>query len=216
MKPPHSHKAFLILAIAVTLLVAARYVYMEWQVNVSVAKAILARDLVIAAQGSKSREQDLLKLYDNTAENRARLKGLFIPSNETVHFIEVMESMGPQSGATLTLSSIAADPLDKAKAGTFGSASAHIDATGSWFEVFKVLKLAENLPYKVYVNNVRLDTSGLPTAPAPAPTATTKTPAAKTKVLKSKQWRISFDVNAVIIAVTSSSTPSVVSTTTKK
>lgn len=209
MKPLHNHKAFLVLAIAVTLLVAARYVYMKWQVNVSVTKAVVARGLVLAAQDSKSREQDIIRLYESTADKRARFKDWFIPSNETVQFIEIMESIGPKSGTELTLTSIAADPLDKAKVGTFGTASAHVDAVGSWAGVFKALKLAETLPYKVYVNNIRLDTSGL-TAAVVTPSKT------KTKAPVSRKWRISFDVNAVIIAVATSSAPTSISTTTSR
>ncbi len=196
MKPPQSHKPFLILAFAVALLVAGLYSYMYWQVNVSVKKAVIARELARTEEDNKSRQKDLVKLYESTATQRAQLGGFFIPSDSTVQFIEAVESIGPQSGAELTLSAIEADSLSKAAPGTRGSVRAHIDANGSWASVFRVLMFAERLPYKLVVNNVRLDGAGLPTGKA------------------ARSWHISFDINAVVVVTPSAATPSPASDTT--
>ncbi|MES2216693.1 MAG: hypothetical protein V4481_05375 [Patescibacteria group bacterium] len=180
MKPPQSHKPFLILAFAITLLVGALYCYMYWQVNVSLGKAVVARELARTEEDNKSREKDLIKLYQSTAAERAQLGSFFIPSDKTVQFIEAVESIGPQSGAELDLSDIAADPLEKAAPGTRGNVHAHVEAHGSWAAVYRVLLFAERLPYKLIVSDVRMETSGL----------ADKGP---------REWRISFDINAILI-----------------
>jgi hypothetical protein len=189
MKPPQSHKPFLILATAVTLLVAALYLYMYWQVNVSVGKAVVARDLAHNEEAFKERQNDMKRLHESTAAERALLKSFFIPKDETVEFIEAVESIGPQSGAELVLSSIDADPLTGAVPGTYGLMKAHVEAQGSWVAVSKALMLAERLPYKVLVDNVRLDMS-----------------AASSAAKGTRVWRVSFDIYGTLI-VNATSTP---------
>ncbi len=189
MKPPQSHKPFVVLAFAITIFVGALYCYMYWQVNVSVAKAMVARELAHTEEDNKLREKDLVKLYQSTAADRALLGSFFIPSDKTVQFIEAVESIGPQAGAELTLSSIEADPLDKAVPGTRGNVHARVDAEGSWTAIYRVLLFAERLPYKLMVDNVHIDTSGLVSAKG------------------SRGWRISFDINAVLIVAPTPPTP---------
>ncbi len=182
MKPPQSHKPFLILAVAVTVLVIALYGYMYWQVGLSVGKAVAARTIAETQRANQLREKDLIKMYQSTAAERAQLGSFFIPRDETVEFIEAVESIGPQSDSEVVLTSIDADPLVNAKPGTQGSIRAHIQARGSWNAVMKTLMIAERLPYKLSINNVRLDGS-----------ASTGT---------KREWRLLFDiVGTVIVAV---------------
>jgi hypothetical protein len=189
MKPPQSHKPFLILAIAVTLLVGALYAYLYWQVNVSVAKAVTARDIAYTQANHKAREKDMVRLYESTAAQRQQLAGYFIPSDGTIQFIEAVESIGPISGSDLELSSIEADPLQNAKPGTRGTVRAHVEAGGSWISVYKTLLFAERLPYKISIDKVRLDAVG-----------------AGPNNRGVREWRISFDIIGTLI-VTPPSTP---------
>ncbi len=182
MKPPQSHKPFLILAVAVTILVTALYAYMYWQVGLSVNKAIAARDIARTQGINQTREKDLVKMYESTAAERAQLGSFFIPRDETVEFIEAIELIGPQAGSEVTLSSIDADPLVNAKPGTRGDIRAHIEAQGPWNAVMKTLMIAERLPYKLRINNVRLDGSVLDGT--------------------NREWRLRFDiVGTVVVAV---------------
>jgi hypothetical protein len=151
MKPPQSHNPFLILAVAVTLLVGALYAYLYWQVNVSVVKAVAARDIAHTQADLKAREKDMVRLYESTAAERQQLGGYFIPSDATVQFIEAVESIGPISGSVLELSSINADDLKNTKPGTRGTVQAHVEASGPWMAVYKTLLFAERLPYKVTI-----------------------------------------------------------------
>jgi hypothetical protein len=185
MKPPPSHKPFLILAGAVTLMVILLYSYMYWQVNVSVGKAVAAREIARAHKENQSRQVELVRLHDQTVEDRQKLAGYFIPRDETVEFIEAIESIGPQSGSEVELSDIDADPLAGAKPGTRGEIKAHIEARGSWASVMKTLMVAERLPYKLAVNDIRLQQF----SPDPR-----KKP--------SGEWTLSFNIiGSIIVAV---------------
>jgi hypothetical protein len=186
MKPPQSHKPFLVLAIAITLLVVALYAYLYWQVSVSVSKAIAAREIAQTEREYKAKEKDTIRLYENTATKRALLGGYFIPGDQTVQFIEAVESIGPISGSDLRLSSIDADNLSNEKAGTRGTVRAHVEANGSWMSVYKTLLFAERLPYKVTIDKVRLDS----------------TLGAK----NTREWNVSFDIIGSLI-VTSAPKP---------
>jgi hypothetical protein len=180
MKPPQSHTPFLILAIAITVLVGMLYAYLYWQVDVSLDKAIAAREIALIEAGKKSREKDVLKLYEATASNRGRLAEYFIPSDGTVQFIEAVESIGPIAGSSVELTDIQADDLSGKASGTIGAVRAHVEARGLWVPVYKTLLFAERLPYKVTINNIRLSAGeGL----------------AKT----GQSWKIEFDIVGTLI-----------------
>lgn len=179
MKPPQSHKSFLILAIAVTLLVGTLYAYLYWQVSVSVEKAVAARDIANVERANKAREKDMFRLYESTMADRALLSGYFIPSDAAVQFIEAVESIGPISGAEVNLTAIDADELPNAKPGTRGTIRAHVEAKGTWIAVYKTLLFAESLPYKVTIDKVRLDSAIAEKGP--------------------REWKISFDIVGTLL-----------------
>jgi len=66
----------------------------------------------------------------------------------------------------------------------------HVDGQGTWASAMKLLSLAENMPYKVSFNNVRLSASIL---------AGTKVPV--------RVWNLSFDIQAALIVRAAPKTP---------
>lgn len=202
MKSLRLHTPLLILAVCVTVLVLVLYAYMYYQVRTSTQKALDARELATAEQYNKSKEADLIKVYEATIPDRERLATYFIPAHSTVAFIEAIESIGPASGSDLKLSSIDASAMEDASPGESGEITAHIEASGAWSAVMKSLMLAERMPYKITVENVRLDviTEGTPKS-------------------SSKKWKIGFDMKARIISTplkssTSAGDPTQTSTST--
>jgi alkylhydroperoxidase/carboxymuconolactone decarboxylase family protein YurZ len=178
MKHPHSHIPFLVLAIAVTATVAALYAYMFYAASASVRQANLARDIAHAEGIDQSQARSLSALASSTADSRAHLASFFVPADNVVVFITALESIGPQSGSTVSLATVDADSLAGAPAGTIGSVRAHVDAHGGWPSVMRALSLAERMPYAVSIDNVRMDASGF---------------AAKSS------WNLSFDIQAAVI-----------------
>jgi hypothetical protein len=126
--------------------------------------------------------------YGSTAGARARLPGLFVPAGNAVAFIEALESIGPASGAAVSISSINADPLDGAAPGRPGIISADVTAQGSWAAVMRALVLSESLPYQDTIDHVAL--TGERSAPG----------AAASKAA----WQISYHISALLLAVPAS------------
>lgn len=187
MKHPHNHIPLLMLAVAVTATVAALYIYMFYATSASVRQANLTRGTVLAEGANQSQAKSLSELVIATAASRARLASFFVPADNVVVFITALESLGPQSGSTVSLATIDADSLTNASAGTVGTVRAHINSIGSWGSVMRALALAERMPYAVSIDHIRLDTSASASASTSAATASSHT------------WNLSFDIQAAMI-----------------
>lgn len=170
------------IAILVTISIYASYGYIYYAIGSSLTRALAAREAVKKEQIYKDQKQNLMDMYKQTINDRAELSTFFVADDQKVSFIEAIESFGNSTGAKVVLSGIVADDLATNKPGTLGKVSLHVDATGSWASVMRVLKLAETLPYKTSVGGVRVDYSG---------TSDSKDPA--------KIWRISFVLDTASI-----------------
>lgn len=158
MKRTNPHIVALLFASFVLIAVAALYASMYHAVQTAVARVSVARADVAAQQYKDFQEKELSKTSGTTEALRSRIRSLFVDSGDEVAFIESLESLSTHSGATVTLSSIAADKVDPGKT---GSMQVHVSSSGSWTSVMKVVKLSETLPYVVSVSHLRLDTSGI-------------------------------------------------------
>ncbi len=187
MKHSHSHIPLLILAIAVTLVVGALYGYMYHATSISITRAGLARDIVITEQNDQTQAKKLSVIAADSAFDRAQLPNFFIPSDDLVSFITSLESLGPQSGTTISLTGIDSDPLTNAEQGTIGRARAHVDGSGTWGSIMRLLLLSEKLPYAATISHVRLS-SGAPDEK------------------KQVMWTISFDLQAAVLVTGASGT----------
>jgi len=188
----NSHTIFLILAVSVTIFVGCIYAYMYRMIDDSVAKTAKADIALNSAVTSRAREQSFLRAYEATASKWASLPDFFVHSDQVVGFIEKIESLGKESGGTVSISSINADDLDNSPQGTEGAIRLHVGVVGSWQAVMKTLVLAETLPYKVEINNVSAVSGSAP---------------AKDKAAASKVWNISFDMQVAMIAEQATTSP---------
>jgi hypothetical protein len=184
----HSHLPLLIAAVAVTIFVGALYWYMFNTMSVSVVRAGAARDVVATEQHDQAQAKTLATTVSTTMSDRGRLPDLFISSDDIVSFITSIESLGPQTNTKVVLTSIDADQTASAAAGSVAHAKAHVEASGSWPGVMRLLGLVERLPYASNINHVRFDAGQ-----ADAKTGVT--------------WSASFDIQALVLVTgTASST----------
>lgn len=183
MKHHHSHIALLLIAISITIFVWILYGYMHYAVNVSLGRALVAREAVKDEQAYKSQKQSLTSLYENTVTDRAKLASFFVADDKKVDFIEEIESFGDRIQAKVTLSDIVADDLATKPVGTLGKVSIRVDVVGSWSAVMRALMMAETLPYKSVVSGVRLDFAGM----------------SDEIKNKSREWRLTFILETVSI-----------------
>ena len=188
MTPFRNHAILLVFALLTVATVGGIYAYMRHIISASIGQAVLAQDAIASQESDKSSVEDTITLYNDTAADRARLSGLFIPADQPLAFIEAVESLGALSSSTLAVSAISADSLEDAPYGAIGTAKAHIDGQGSWPSVMRALMLAEDMPYDTHIGDVRLDAVGFGDPGAKVP-----------------EWHIAFDVS---ISLISSSTQS--------
>lgn len=159
MKRHHNHIALLIIAFSVTLFVYTLYGYMNYRVNVSLADALTVRSTLAKNESYKQEQKELTSLYEKTATDRASVFSFFVKDSDTVSFIETIESLGGRTGSRVVLSSI--DSIDPSgQNGKFGFINAGVQVQGSWSAVIRTLMLAEVLPYKISIGNIRLNSSG--------------------------------------------------------
>ena len=185
------HLPFLIFAVAVTIFVALIYAYLYYKITISGQKISDIQSVIESAKLAKEREKSVLDRYTSTASKWASLQNLFVHSNKVVDFIETIESLSDQSKGIVTISSIDADNLDNAVVSKEGSIRVKINAKGSWISVMRALSLVEVLPYKLTINNVRLNTTNNESESAKA---------------NQKIWDLNFDLQVAMIAIASSST----------
>lgn len=181
MKRARNHAPLLVLAIASAAVVCALYAYMFHVVSASVSLADAARNAALSEKEDQSRDKSLVATASTTALDRARLASFLVPAEDEVLFITALESLGPQSGSSVSIASIAADSLSGAPSGTIGSAHAHIDASGSWPSVMRALSLAERMPYAVSISGVSLNASAAGAG-------------------SHHTWALSFDIQAPVIS----------------
>ncbi len=185
-----NHLSLLIFAITVTIFVASIYGYLYYKITVAGQKISEAQYVIESAKLAKEREKSFLDRYNSTASKWASLQDFFVHSDRVVDFIEVIESLSNQSKSTVTISSIDADNLDNAAVGKEGLIRVRINAKGSWVSVMRALSLAEVLPYKMSINNVRLNVAN--------------NDSGNTKDAQ-RIWDLNFDLQVAMIVATSSS-----------
>jgi len=156
MKHSLSYKMLLLFALIVTCVVAGVYLYMYKTVQISIKKSVEAKQAVFLAEKNKGNEQEYLLTFAKIEGDWNKLQSYFVSTEKIVEFIENVENFRNVTGATTTLSGLDADKLDPSKPGSTGVLRARVNAEGSWSMVMKTLELAEALPYKMSMKDLRL------------------------------------------------------------
>ena len=156
----HLRNIVLVFAIIAVILAIVLYIYLYESTGGLVDNAVKARSLVSTADVMKVQEKEIMDLYQNSKDQRARISKLFVPSENAVSFIKAVESIGSESGASVNISAIRANaPADDAKT-KIGDVTANVAVSGDWTEVMRALELFETLPYLNTINHITLGVSG--------------------------------------------------------
>ncbi len=185
------HGILLFVSIAVMVAVAVLYAYMQYSIQSSVSRAMLGKKIVNTEKANTNQQQYIADIYSSTIVNREKMLALFIPSTEDVSFIESIEELGSRVGSAVSISSVSSDNVNSMIPNSFARIGAHVEVSGTWVVVMRILRLSETLPYQVSLSNIRVSYSGL--------TDDTKT--------KKQIWRLSFDIASNMI-VTKNATSS--------
>lgn len=160
MNSRHTHIVLMALMLTIFFCIVALYFYINTAVHKSTDRAILARDIAVVEYSDKNQENDLLKIYTETADDRATLKEFFVSDTEIIPFVESLEALGPVSGSSLKITALESEDQSGLKKGTLTSLRAKVDVTGSWSSVMRALKLSETLPYDISISGVRFVQGG--------------------------------------------------------
>ncbi len=184
-----SSKVLLSFAIVVVVFVMGVYAYMYYRIQVSTSKTVTALGALHDGPSSANKEQLSLLEYKASLDKWSKLQDFFISPDEEVVFIETIESLGPESGSSVTITSIDSDKFENAVPGTKGKLKAKVSATGSWSSVMRMLSLAEVTPYEVSINNIRLDQYSTSMNDVDS----------KTKKASKDEWKLSFDIEVLMV-----------------
>lgn len=159
MKPFHAHFILLMCATLVTAAVGILYFYMFNQVDISANRALSAARTARIEQLSEVEQKNTIQKFEDTKEDRARLYSYIIPADAAVSFVESLEKLGTESGASVQIDSVMNDDAGAVKGGgpSQPSIKGHVVATGPWQNVMTTLMLAENLPYQSKISGVQFN-----------------------------------------------------------
>jgi len=154
----HTHHHFLIIfAIAVTLLVTALYVYMRYSILDMTNEAVVSKSKIISLRMHENVDEELEKIKKESKDDFTKISRAFIQLDNTVPFIESLESLGKNTGSVVTIASIDnVDPVEGSSA-VNGYIKIRINILGSWSAVMKTVMMVENMPYKLLIDGVRFD-----------------------------------------------------------
>ncbi len=188
MKKIHSSHYILLMCAILTIVTVSFGYYFIYQRSITQARnAEEAQREVVIETDKKKHEQELLKLYADTAEDRELIASYVVPGDGIVDLIEKIEHIGAESGTDFELSGISSDDLSAAAKGKIGHIRAHIETQGPWENVMRALMLIENLPYSVSINNVEISSSD----------AFVKVNDAK--AVKSRIWNLTFNMEVLMV-----------------
>lgn len=160
-----------------------------WSVHQSINGQIVRTEgvlkEVLKEKYRKDHEKSLASTLANVEADREKLLGFFVTADQTVDFIERVESIGNLSGTSVAISSINADNLSEKPAGTVGKLGVHVTTVGTWPSIMEALLLAEQMPYSVSINNLRMDVTDLQSTDG--------------KALPTRGWKVDFDIEVLSI-----------------
>ena len=152
MKPTTLHH-YSALGISITIFLVSifGYIFIYYSVNDQTASTAAAEKAVLTEQGTAARQKSIVDSLKATVDERAIIGSFVLTSDQTVPFIERVEGISKQSGATVSLVSISSDA---------SLVHAHVNIQGSWTTMMRAMHLVENLPYSISMDSVRVSQVG--------------------------------------------------------
>lgn len=105
----------------------------------------------------KEQLQSVKILLDETKTQRDKVNNLFVQMNDSVGFIEKIESLSETAGVKLIIDSVGIDTSKTKIGSSTESIRLVVRAEGLWANVVHLLNILENLPFKVSFDTVVLN-----------------------------------------------------------
>lgn len=146
------------LCIVLLILVLAGFggLYVFWSLIRQGITKIHTVNIAVEEQALHHDENESLKaLLADVGPDIESLKTRIIGSDDTVSFIDNIETMARQTGATITVDAVSEKPAVEGK--DYEYISLTMSTEGSWNHVHTFVSMIESLPYKVTINSLTLD-----------------------------------------------------------
>ena len=158
MQSSRSHTGLIIFAIIGIVGICASgvaYWYMFFNVRSAIAEVSFVSEEAQLLATKNAHTQTVRRIVRDTQAQRDELASYFTNEAHIVDFLEGIERLRSQTGATLRIQSVnVGDSIDKD--GLVAPLQLAIDTEGTLQEVFYTLKLLESYPLAMHVEKVRL------------------------------------------------------------
>ncbi len=148
------------MAIALNVLVFGAYGFLFWSIQNKEAQAGVILSEVVQ---NNARNDSLIAIKSSLSENQdfiSQIDSLFIPSDGAVAFINMLETLGQQSGVKVSINSVGVTQDPKIAKDFKQTLHLNLMTDGSWSNTFAFLSIVENLPYRIQFEQVNLTLSG--------------------------------------------------------
>ncbi|HVS79367.1 MAG TPA: hypothetical protein VHF05_00090 [Candidatus Paceibacterota bacterium] len=99
----------------------------------------------------------LQSTFTKTDDDAKAIDSHFVPANGVVDFITEIESLGKDSGLSLTVNNVDAADIDKASSAFEERLSLRVETEGTWADTEQFIGMVENLPVGISIDGASLD-----------------------------------------------------------
>jgi len=147
-----------IAAISALLFIASAAALGVFSLMLVKQKALYAERSLERAQERARQEsvQALLQTLDDTKDARESLSTRILREEDVIDLLSLVEALGRENAAPVETDSLTVEPLDD----MFETLVVHLNVTGSYASVLRMLTLLEALPYQATISAAHLSAEG--------------------------------------------------------
>jgi len=155
MKRIQSTKKLLYVSVFAALLVVFLCGILFFQINKSQRLIEQYKEKISNRVNKAERLRSANHLLQNTKEERAKLPSYFVSGEDTVEFIEFIDSLGAESEVSMNVESVKL--VDGEEKDPYADLHMSVSAQGDWDSIFRFLSLLELMPYNVDIRDVMIN-----------------------------------------------------------
>lgn len=145
----------LCITLAIILIAGIAGVYVFWIIIQHSIEKVHTVNAAVENQVLHRQENKALKdLLDQIGPDIDSLQSRIVAANDTVPFIDSIETLAKQSGAAVSIDSVGQEPAIEGK--DYEYIVMTLSTNGSWDQVHTFISMVESLPYKVTLQSLNL------------------------------------------------------------
>lgn len=155
MKKNISKTAILFIISITTFVIVAGIYYLVFTDIVNTKESAVTLADSLSKEKLKRRELEIIRQnIKSTLNDNNRLASIFVPYEGVVDFIQLLESLGKDSGLEISTDRVESIDSEELRASNKEIISISLKTEGSWRSTERFLNYLENLPYKISIHSV--------------------------------------------------------------